>query len=137
MFDVIKVSDFWSYGVIDTLSENEPVAAFLNKNLADSYCQSQNRWRSISCCKSSQSIGGWHHCPDCKGYYEKPELFTKTRKYFHEDGENYTKFEQVAHNQWSCVNGGWTGTVVSDDQLTMKHALGSVTYANYVEEANE
>ncbi len=134
MFDVVKGNNGWDYHVVDTLSENEPMAAFLDKSRADTYCTGLNNYRKTSCCKSSQHSGGWHHCFDCKGYYEKPVMFNKIRKYYHNNKENYTEFEQVAHNQWSCINGGWTGTVISDDQLTMKHACGEVTYTTYEEE---
>lgn len=105
-YNVVKGDNNWDYHVVDTLSENEPVAGFLNLDMANSYCSDLNRTRSLSCCKRSLSSSGWHHDHDCKGHYEKPVKFEKYRVY--EKNGTPTVFQQISHNEWECTHGGWT-----------------------------
>ncbi|AGN51442.1 hypothetical protein VPLG_00003 [Vibrio phage eugene 12A10] len=135
MFDVkTTVGGDFPYCVTDTLKGGKVIAGFYKKDLADSYCEIQNSHRKLFCCNRSLDSCGWHHSDDCTGKFE---LFTKVRFYYHDNNSDPSEFKQVGHNKWSCVHGGWTGTVVSEDQLTMEHARGEVTYNSFNEYNNE
>ncbi len=58
----------------------------------------------------------------------------KIRYYYHADKTEPTEFEETHKDEWTCVRGGWTGTVEGGDELTLHHAAGSSAYSHYTEE---
>lgn len=127
-------SEKYPYKVVDVYEpeENNFVADFIDRNRAISYSDSLNRTRKLSCCQRSVSSLGWHHDHNCKGVYEKPVIYNKIREYITSQG-GVTRFAQVSQFEWECTHGGWTGEVISEDELTLKHAYGEATYESYEE----
>jgi len=135
MFKVeIEKNEKYPYIVVDVYEpENTKfIAAFIDKGKAVDYSDDLNRTRKLSCCKTNVSSLGWHHCHDCKGVYEKPVKYNKIREYISENG-GVTVFSQESQFKWRCTHGGWTGEVVSEDELTLEHVYGEVTYKSYTE----